>query len=222
MTPSPPPRATPLACQRDPERWFTRRHRTAALAGCLSCPLRSWCAARALACRATHGMWAGIWIDEHHDDAAPLLRVIAADDADTVLADPQPPRAALSDRPAAPLHRPAAPTPSGSLPVVVLARSSGHCEVLTEHCRYTLDRCLRRTLGASVHETASAAEVFGACTVCADIVAGLDPHVGERLGYHVSPGRDPGSVPFHWRGARWVLLARDGWLTELGDDAQTA
>jgi len=29
-------------------------------------------------------------------------------------------------------------------------------------------------------------------------------------------------VPFYWRQSRWVLLDRDGWLTELLDQAQTA
>jgi hypothetical protein len=57
---------------------------------------------------------------------------------------------------------------------------------------------------------------------CAEIVARLQPHLAARSGYQVGAGRDPASVPFHWRGSRWVLLDRGGWLTEMRDDARSA
>jgi hypothetical protein len=50
---APPPPSAALACQRDPERWFDRRHRRDALAGCLVCPVRRWCARQAQAYRAS-------------------------------------------------------------------------------------------------------------------------------------------------------------------------
>ena len=48
-----------LPCQQDPDRWFDRADRTHALAACLACPVRSWCARQALRDRASWGMWAG-------------------------------------------------------------------------------------------------------------------------------------------------------------------
>ena len=44
----------------------------------------------------------------------------------------------------APLRRPSTPQPSRSAAAAVLARSSGHCEVFTESCRYTCDRYVNR------------------------------------------------------------------------------
>jgi hypothetical protein len=166
-----------------------------------------------------------VWIDERHDDAVPYLQAIAADAP--VRTDQRPPVVAGTitghDPPApAPLRRPPAPTPSRSAPAAVLARSSGHCEVFTERCRYTFDRLVSRHRSPPAIENRCPAALFAACMVCADIVAGIDPHLATRRGYVVDAGRDPAGVPFHWRGSRWVLLDRDGWLTEMGDQAQTA
>ena len=221
--PPPPPRSFP--CQRDPERWFDRRRRGDALMQCLTCAARPWCAQEALKWRASWGVWAGVWIDERHDDAVPYLQAIATDAP--VRIDQRLPvvasTTASQDPPApAPLHRPPAPTPSRSAPTAVLARSSGHCEVFTERCRYTFDRLVSRHVNQPIIENPCPAALFAACAVCADIVAGLDPHLATRRGYVVDAGRDPAHVPFHWRASRWVLLDRDGWLTEMGDQAQTA
>jgi hypothetical protein len=213
-----------LACQRDPERWFDRRHRRDALAQCLVCPARTQCAREALACRASWGLWAGVWIDGRHRDAAPYLSAIATDDA--ALTDWRPPIAttATSHHPAppAPLRRPSAVQLSRSAPAALLARSCGHCEVFTERCRYTVDRVVNRCPTGPPGENPSPAQLFAACGPCAEIVAGLQPQLATRSGYLVAAGRDPASVPFHWRGSRWVLLARDGWLTEIRDDARSA
>jgi hypothetical protein len=166
-----------------------------------------------------------VWIDGRHDDAVPYLQAIAT--TDPVRIEQRPPVGAAEtphqDPPApAPLHRPSASTPAHSAPAAVLARSSGHCEVFTARCRYTFDRLVSRHLGQPAPEKPCPAALFAACVVCADIVAGLDPHLATRRGYVVDAGRDPAGVPFHWRGSRWVLLDRDGWLTEMGDQAQTA
>ena len=114
-------------------------------------------------------------------------------------------------------------TPARSVTAAVLARSSGHCEVFTASCRYTLDRLVSRCrMEPPQVESGSPAKLFAACMVCAEIVICLDPQLATRAGYVVDTGRDPASVPFHWRGSRWVLLDRDGWLTEMREDARTA
>jgi hypothetical protein len=224
MSDSPPPPASKsLACQRDPQRWFDRGSRADTLAQCLQCAARPWCAQEALKCHASYGMWAGVWIDGRHNAALPYLHAIAADDS-----RPTDAPAAVTSIPShvppvlAPLRRPPARTPARSAPAAVLARSSGHCEVFTESCRYTFDRLVSRCRSEPPVESGSPARLFAACMVCAEIVICLDPQLATRAGYVVDTGRDPASVPFHWRGSRWVLLDRDGWLTEMREDAQTA
>ncbi|MBV8860541.1 MAG: WhiB family transcriptional regulator [Mycobacterium sp.] len=222
MSDSPPPSRS-LVCQRDPERWFDRHQRRDALAGCLVCPARRWCAREALDCNASWGMWAGVWIDGHRSDAAPYLKAIAAEDASP--ADHRPPiaRDVIShDPPPRPLRRPAAAAPLRSASAAVLARSCGHCEVFTPGCRYSFDRVVNRCPSPSPIKNPSPAELFATCMLCAEMVAGLQPQLATRSGYLVAAGHDPASVPFFWRGSRWVLLARDGWLTEIGDDARSA
>jgi len=222
MSGSPPPAPPTLPCRHDPDRWFDRRRRAHALAGCLSCTGRPWCAAQALKWRAGWGMWAGVWIDGCHDDALPHLHAIAA--AEALPVEVSPATTGITAAPApAPLHRPSATLPPRvSTAAAVLARSSGHCEVFTESCRYTLECVVSRRRGGAPTENASPAELFGACAVCAEIVAGLQPRLAARSGYLVDPGRDPAVVPFRWRGSRWVLLDRDGWLTEMREDTQSA
>jgi len=223
MTGAPPPPKV-LGCQRDPERWFDPHDRHDALAGCLACGARRWCAREALSCAASWGMWAGVWIDGRHAEAAPYLKAIATKDSSPAdrppsiaggSTDPDPP-------PPAPLRRPRAAHPARSVNAAVLARSSGHCEVLAQGCQYGFDSLQHRSPGRAVPENCSPAEVFATCRECADIVAGLQPQLATRSGYRVNPGRDPAVVPFLWRATRWVLLDRDGWLTELRDDAQSA
>jgi hypothetical protein len=212
-----------LACQRDPDGWFDRRHRRAALAGCLVCPARRQCAREALTARATWGMWAGVWIDGRHHAAAPYLRAIADDDATpTRRRAPVIGAADHPPSPPAPLHRPpSAAGPAGSASAALLARSCGHCEVFAEGCRYTFDRVVNRCPAAPTVNP-GAAKLFAACATCADVVARLAPQLAIRSGYLVAAGHDPASVPFLWRGSRWVLLDRHGWLTEIDDDAQSA
>jgi hypothetical protein len=219
----PPPMPVTLACRRDPDHWFEPYNRTNALASCLVCPVRAWCAREALSCNASWGMWAGVWIDGVHDDAVPYLRAIAKGDAaqldhrasavDATVTTPPPPTPLLGSSTAQPVR---------SVAAALLARSSGHCEVLAEGCRYSFDRTVsRRPVGVPV-ESASPAELFAACGHCAQVVASLQPRLATRSGYVLPPGRDPAGVPFRWRGTRWVILGRDGWLTEIGDAAQTA
>jgi len=223
MSASPPP-PPPLACQRDPERWFDRRHRRDALAGCLVCPVRRWCAREALACNASWGMWAGVWIDGRPRDAVPCLKAIATEESSPV--ERHPPIATIATShhlpPPAPLRRPSTVLPSRSAPAALLARSCGHCEVLTESCRYGFDHVVSRCPTTLPGESSSPARVFAACGACAEIIAGLQPQLATRSGYLVAAGRDPASVPFFWRRSRWVLLDLDGWLTEIRADAESA
>jgi hypothetical protein len=166
-----------------------------------------------------------VWIDGRHDDVVPYLHAIAAD----VAAPSEVPlavagmTASAAARAPAPLRRPSATLPSRSTPAAaVLARSSGHCEIFSESCHYTLDRVVSRRRCDAPRENPSPAELFGACAACAEALARLEPQLAARSGYLVDAGRDPAVVPFRWRGSRWVLLDRDGWLTEMREDAQTA
>lgn len=215
---------TITACQQDPEQWFDRRRRGHALAQCLRCPFRPRCAQEALTCKASWGLWAGVWIDGQHQDAIPYLEAIASDRA--APADPGLPRddhTTLHVPPGcAPLVRPAAPIVSHSTKTTVLARSSGNCEVFTEGCHYTFDRLVSRCPAKDLSENPSPAAVFASCALCADIIAHMEPRLAKRFGYLIDTRRDPASVPFHWRASRWVLLERDGWLTEIHANAQSA
>ena len=220
---SPPSLSRSFACQRDPDRWFDRRNRGDTLAQCLTCAARPRCAQEALRRRACYGMWAGVWIDGRHNDALPYLQAIAVDDS-VPSAGPAVLASSTSHEPVAPapLRRPSVAVPLRSVSAAVLARSSGHCEVLAKGCRYTFDRLVSRCRSEPVIENPSPAQLFATCGTCAEIVACLDRQLAGRLGYVVDTGRDPAFVPFRWRGSRWVLLDRDGWLTEMCDDAQSA
>jgi hypothetical protein len=224
MIAAPPPPRSALACQADPECWFDPRRRGQALTGCLDCAVRARCAQQALKYHASWGLWAGVWIDGRHDDAAPYLRAIAAEDPQSRERPPHTPSTNTTRAcpVPAPLPRPSVTSPPRSVPTAVLARSSGHCEIVTDSCRYSFDRVIRRHPADAPIENPSPAGFFAACAVCAEIVAQLTPQLATRLGYLVDGGRDPAAVPFRWRGSRWVLLDRHGWLTELGRNAQSA
>jgi hypothetical protein len=227
MGTTPPPGTSCRPCQLDPERWFDRHNHADALSGCLACPARRWCAREALQCRASWGLWAGVWIDGRHDDAVPYLQAIVAGTvaecfavaADVIADSPGCDRSApIATR----LCRPFGSSPSRSAKTAVLARSSGHCEVMSEGCRYTYDLLVGRRSGVASPETSTPPDLFAACDICAEMVAALDPKLAARFGYVTDAHRDPAHVPFYWRRSRWVLLDRDGWLTEMSNGAQTA
>jgi hypothetical protein len=219
---TPPPEVSSLPCQLDPERWFDHRNRAGALADCLSCPARRWCAREALQCRASWGLWAGVWIDGPHDDAMAYLEAIATDDfaqgspRDGAVID------ARRDWEVTPLHPPSGSSRPRSISAAVLARSCGHCEVFADGCRYTYERLVSRHPSIVDSETATPSDVFAACSSCAEMVAVLNLKLAIGFGYVLDAHRDSAHVPFYWRGSRWVLLDRDGWLTEMPDHAETA
>lgn len=207
--PTPPQRH--LACRNDPDRWFNPARRTAALAACLQCPARRWCAQQALKHRASWGMWAGIWIDGELGDVAHHLRAIAAAPAvppqlhtvappgSQVLAAP-PPRSRRGD--------------NAWVRAAVTARSSGHCEILAPGCRYTNDRIASRVTGQAAHDADAASQLYIVCGACEMTLEQLEPAIACRLGYRIDTAQLPGRVPFYWRQHRWVLLDPSGRLRD--------
>lgn len=211
--------ATPPPCAAAPQRWLDRADRVQALETCLQCPVRRWCAQEALRLDASWGMWAGIWVDGRAD-ATPRLQAIAAEPAPTA-ATP------VTDSPAVPHPDARLPLPPAlrhrqgrrvSVAARVLARSSGHCEILGPGCHLT-SRCLQsRVVGLPADRATSAADVYAACRSCAEAAVIIPADIAESLGHLVdSPGQAV-STPFRWRGSRWVLLGPYGELHEADLD----
>lgn len=215
-----------LACQQDPERWFDRAHRTFTLAKCLECPLRRGCARQALKHRPSHGMWAGIWIDGRLEAVSGYLRAIAesaqpveATGASAPVVDLTPPP--LSVRPDPPLERmlpDVVAAQRGSLGAQVLARASGHCEIMAPGCRLSGDGYSYRTPETLPGTAVDATQVYLRCDQCAQTVSGIDTSIARRLGYVVSEQRRT-DVPFFWRQSRWVCFTADGRLHDADAEA---
>ena len=113
----------------------------------------------------------------------PLLHAIATDGL--AQRSPTPPAVfdERSDRVPTPLHRPTTSSRPRSVRTAVLARSTGHCEVLAEGCRYTHDRLVSR-LSAEETETSTPPSLFAACSVCVDMVAALQAETGSPVRVH--------------------------------------
>ena len=189
-----------LACRLDPDRWFDRADRTHALAACLACPARSWCAREALSAKASWGMWAGIWIDGTLADAAHYLRAIAEDSP-----SPTPPPAATMHRIDPPRQPVVIPRPANhSVAAVITARSSGHCEILAAGCRLALDTIASRI--DRCREPADAAGSYAVCRNCWAAVTRMEPQLRRRLGYTIDSLAAATSVPFYWRQSHWMRL----------------
>ncbi|MGY4646613.1 WhiB family transcriptional regulator [Mycobacterium sp. URHB0021] len=205
--------AQPLACQQDPERWFDRTDRTRALAGCLQCPARPWCAGEALAVRPVFGMWAGIWIDRNFADAAHYLHAIVEISPS---ATPPPPAATVT---AAPTGVPAAPVrrvstrvsaARASVAALITARSTGHCEILAPNCLLDSDGICTRIPGRLPSELCDTAAGYVACRRCRQVVTNMHQELAHRLGYLVEARGDPADTPFYWRQSRWMMLDSGG------------
>ena len=189
-----------LACRLDPDRWFDRADRTHALAACLACPARSWCAREALSAKASWGMWAGIWIDGTLADAARYLRAIAEDSQ-----SPTPPPPATIHRIDPPRQPVVIPRPANhSVAAVITARSSGHCEILAAGCRLALDTIASRI--DRCREPADAAGSYAVCRNCWAAVTRMEPQLRRRLGYTIDSLAAATSVPFYWRQSHWMRL----------------
>lgn len=212
--------AAPPPCDGQAERWLDRSDRTHALKTCLHCPIRRWCAQEALRVRASWGMWAGVWIDGQLSDVAAHLSAIAADAPASAPSPPNPPASSTdsADGPTRPLPRSTWTPPARSArpPALVLARSSGHCEVFGERCQLGADRQLSRVPGVPAARSSTPAAVYAACPTCAATVA--DPahrDDARRLGYLVESLGHAASAPFLWRGSRWVHFGSAGELRDL-------
>ena len=200
-----------LPCQQDPDRWFDRADRTHALAGCLACPARSWCARQALSDRAPWGMWAGIWIEGNLADAAPYLRAIA----DAAPPAPPPPTAPASAANAqcieAPRRPPVIQPPAKhAVAAVITARSSGHCEIMAPDCGLGLEAIASRIRGRCSQELPDAAAGYAVCRSCQAAVARVEPRLSHQLGYLVDSPATAATAPFYWRQSRWMLLDSAG------------
>ncbi|MBV8348783.1 MAG: WhiB family transcriptional regulator [Mycolicibacterium sp.] len=208
--PSGPPRRR-LACQNDPERWFDPEQRTAALAACLHCPARPWCARQALQQRASWGMWAGIWIDDDLGQVAYYLRAIAAGPgAPRRLRSMSPPStAALATQPS-----PRRGEDNAWVRAAVTARSSGHCEIMPAGCRYSGDKIASRVIGLAPHDADTASLLYIVCGACEMTLERIEHPIARRLGYRIDGAQLPGRVPFYWRQHRWVLLEPSGRLRD--------
>ncbi|MFB1298508.1 WhiB family transcriptional regulator [Mycobacterium sp. pW049] len=213
-----PDSVAPLPCHTDPDQWFDPRHRTASLRACLSCPHRPWCAARALRQRPSCGMWAGVWITGRFDAVALQLHAIATSTAPTdIAADPTPPdssdpeKASAPSRPTGVISRPARGI---SAKAIVLARASGHCEVMAPGCRLSVSLMESRLPNGFVDD---AATVFAVCEPCAEAVQTLDPRIASRMGFRVDNPMSARVTPFVWRQAHRLLFDAAGGLHPMRD-----
>ncbi|ULN44696.1 WhiB family transcriptional regulator (plasmid) [Mycolicibacterium crocinum] len=191
-----------LPCHAEPDRWFDREDRSVALRGCLACPVRGWCAREALRTRASWGMWAGVWIDGQHRDAIGYLRSVAA----------APPTPVVLHRPngmvdkVAPQRRYASASPQA----LIAARSSGHCEVMLDGCRYSGDVLLSRVTGCPDPDLPTAAHGFLACPPCQSRLEQPARIAVRELGYRLHSPTEALTAPFYWRQSGWAILDPGG------------
>jgi hypothetical protein len=196
-------------CRRDPDRWFDRTDRTHALAGCLACPVRSWCARQALREHASWGMWAGIWIDGNLADLAHQLQVIAENKPPTtppLTTNLKPPNCIDAPSPPPVIRPPAKHT----IAAVITARSSGHCEIMAPDCRLGLEAIASRIRGRCRHELRDAADGYAVCRTCQSAVTRMEARLSHQLGYIVDSAASAATIPFYWRQSRWMRLDSAG------------
>jgi hypothetical protein len=225
---SPTVAGTPLPCTRDPDRWFDRRDHTYAFRACVACPARRWCAERALAQRPSWGMWAGVWIDGDLDRVTAHLSVIASTPRPAP-SEVGPPSDALSTRAACDDSATSWDgTAAGrirrrpSVRAMLLARSSGHCEVMVAECRLAADLTLSRIDGGVMEAPESPRLAYLSCRQCADVVAALGGSTSRYLGYAGLPRGDAAAHPFLWRQAHWVWFDAVGGMHAASAAAETA
>lgn len=161
--------------------------------------------------RASWGMWAGIWIDGRLSPVEPLLRAVAED-------SPSPPPAPTDTRIVVeapdrrhPLPRRGLPRRPDSVRQAVLARSSGHCEIMRPGCTLGADTHLSRVPTVDVRDVQTPAAAFAACHCCALGLTDPACHaLSVHLGYAVSRASRLAGTPFFWRSDRWVRFDDSG------------
>lgn len=192
----------PVACRREPNRWLDPDERTRTLPECLRCPARRGCAQRALATRAPYGQWAGIWLNGRHSE--PEVRYLEAIANDR----PLDPRTFPADT-RAPVLIDSTKSVEPSPAALVLARSSGNCEIMGYGCRLTCDVLMVRSKNVLPVHAPSAAALFASCAACQTDIMALDSRKACRLGYLADPEM---ASPFFWRQTRWVIFTAEGRL----------
>jgi hypothetical protein len=163
-------------------------------------------------------MWAGIWIDGRLSPVAPHLRAIATEPSHgrLAVADPSP-GIVEADDVRRPLPRPRLSPRSLSVRTAVLARCSGHCEILSDRCALGADTHVSRVKGVSAERMSSAAAIFAVCRTCAATLSNVvDPTEGRRLGFEVDSVSEARGTPFFWRSCRWVWFGDTGQLEDVG------
>jgi hypothetical protein len=151
-------------------------------------------------------MWAGIWIDRDLADVADYLQAIA--DAAPPSTPPPPTTIHRTEPPRfPPVMRPPA---KHTATAVITARSSGHCEIMAQECRLTLDAIASRIRSRCGRELADAAAGYAVCQSCQAAVARMEPRLSQQLGYVVDNSADAATVPFYWRQSRWMRLDSAG------------
>jgi hypothetical protein len=151
-------------------------------------------------------MWAGIWIDGNLADVADYLQAIAQ--AAPPSTPPPPTTIHRTEPPRLPpvIRLPAKTTVTEA----ITARSSGHCEILAQECRLTLDAIASRIRGQCRRELADAAAGYAVCRSCRAAVAVMEPRLSRHLGYIVAISSNVAAVPFYWRQSSWMLLDSAG------------
>jgi hypothetical protein len=166
-------------------------------------------------------MWAGIWLDGTRDDESARLRVLAAHSTTAVHLDSETRSVATEyatpSRTPPPLA-PTRPVRPGSVTTAVLARSSGHCEIVADYCRFVADTHMSRLPVGSADWVPSAAALYAACNACCQVVRTATPSEARRRGYLVDSPAQLAKVPFHWRAARWVFFGQWGELHETSGE----
>ena len=215
-------------CSAEPERWFDRADRTHALAACLQCPARRWCAREALLSRSVLGH-VGRNLDRRQ---AVRGRALPRRHRYRYPGDSN----GSCDHPGGvPYRLDRAHTGRHSAPGRCVQDDASRCarQCWRDHrdsarswppqCRLAADTQASRIPGAVASDATSAATVYATCTRCADAVhATIDPTSARRFGYRVdSPAHAP-NVPFYWRQCRWVLLGRAGELLDATTVADIA
>jgi len=207
-----------LACRQDPDRWFDRTNRTHALERCLACPARSWCAREALIVRPKHGMWAGIWIEGNLAAVENYLRAIAAPESPTT-----PPPETVSESTPAPAPAPDIRPPAAhTVAAAIIARSSGHCEIMAQDCRFGFEMICSRVLSRGCDELPDPACGYAACRNCRVAVRQMEFRLARQLGYIVNGFVGATAVPFYWRQRHWLRLDSAGGAAPFRVAEQTA
>lgn len=215
-------------CTRNPADWSDPARRAFTRHQCLQCPRRRECAHHTLKSKPSHGMWAGIWINDDFTSKQHLLLEPAPPPAP---AQPRQPSTTADRRPSPRTERrgrrvrvgklyPAAPVPA--VTALITARASGHCEIMAPACTYQQSIVFsRRRYPVSAAELASPADGLAACPNCVDLIEHTDIPTALDLGYLVDRRASTSTTAVFWRQHRWAYLDTRGLIHDINHPAQT-